>query len=177
MIKLERFDEFSYDTLISWVDSEEALMQFAGPLFIFPLTCEQLANSNKDPRRHSFKVISLETGEMIAHAEIFVMESVARFGRILIGDEKLRGKGIGQEIIKQLLEYTINVLNQSKVDLLVFDWNIHAIKCYEKVGFIVNPEIRYERKVKGETWIALNMALGNENLNKRTESSMSLNGD
>jgi hypothetical protein len=30
MIRLEKFDHRNYDQLISWVDTAEALMQFAG---------------------------------------------------------------------------------------------------------------------------------------------------
>jgi len=37
-IRLEKFGRENYANLIAWVESEEALMQFAGPLFKYPLT-------------------------------------------------------------------------------------------------------------------------------------------
>ena len=34
-----------------------------------------------------------------------------------------------------------------------------AIECYKKAGFTINPGKILERKVKNETWVALNMTL------------------
>ena len=42
MIKLVQFENTDFDRLISWVYSEEFMIQFAGPIFTFPLTTEQL---------------------------------------------------------------------------------------------------------------------------------------
>jgi hypothetical protein len=37
VIRLKKFDRSAYATLISWIDTEEMLMQFGGPNFSFPL--------------------------------------------------------------------------------------------------------------------------------------------
>ena len=58
MIKLKRFAKEHYNDLISWVDNQESLMQFAGPAYFFPLTNEQLDDSLKDINRHAFSVIN-----------------------------------------------------------------------------------------------------------------------
>jgi len=159
MIELQKFTKRDYKRLISWVDTAETLMQFAGPKFTFPLTSEQLVESYGDPNRIPFKVIDTNGGVCIGHAEIHLTEFSAYLGRILIGNGQLRGKGLGQEIIKQLLDYCFNNLNQNNIELNVFEWNINAIKCYEKVGFIINPDKILEREINGEKWIALNMTL------------------
>jgi len=54
MIKLEQFDETDFDRLISWVDSEEFMLQFAGPIFTFPLTIDQLESYISDKNRFAF---------------------------------------------------------------------------------------------------------------------------
>jgi RimJ/RimL family protein N-acetyltransferase len=159
MIILQKFTKRDYNGLISWIDSKETLMQFARPGFTFPLTSEQLDKSLSDKNRFAFTVIDTESGDCIGHSEIYLKEASASLGRILIGDEELRGKGLGKKIVIQLLDYSFNILNQSQVELNVFDWNISAIKCYEKVGFTINPEKKAERKINGETWVALNMTL------------------
>ncbi len=41
-IRIEKFSETDFDTLLSWVKDEKELIQFAGPIFSFPLTKEQL---------------------------------------------------------------------------------------------------------------------------------------
>jgi RimJ/RimL family protein N-acetyltransferase len=159
MIRLEKFDQTCYDTLISWVDSAEALMQFAGPAFTFPLTREQLDKSMSDPNRFAFSVVDRNSGKMIGHAEIYLTKESAYLGRIIIGDPQIRGKGLGGQIVSSLLDYVFDVLEQNKVQLNVFDWNLGAIKCYEKLGFRINPDKKVERVVSGQTWIALNMTI------------------
>ncbi len=59
MIALQKFDKTGYERLIRWIDSEDTLMQFAGPAFTFPLTNEQLEKSLKDKNRFAFKVVDL----------------------------------------------------------------------------------------------------------------------
>jgi RimJ/RimL family protein N-acetyltransferase len=158
VIRLERFDQNDYGRLISWIDSEEALLQFAGPAFRFPLTTEQLQESEKDKSRFSFRIIETGTGSSIGHAEIYLTEDNAYLGRVLIGEENLRARGLGQAIVNQVLAYAFYDLGQYKVTLHVFEWNSRAIKCYEKVGFILTGK-KMERQIKGATWIALAMSL------------------
>lgn len=158
MIRFEKFDNSDYDRLISWVNSAETLMQFAGPAFTFPLTHEQLDASLSDKNRIAFKVVNT-SNETIGHAEVYVTSQSAYLGRILIGDVQLRGKGLGLQLVSSLLVYCFEVLQQSNVALNVFDWNTGAIRCYEKAGFQINPDKKAERKVNGKTWVALNMTI------------------
>ena len=71
----------------------------------------------------------------------------------------MRGKGLCSPIVDQLLQIVFQQLNQSRVELNVFDWNAGAIRCYEKAGFVINPNKKLERTVNGKTWIALNLIL------------------
>jgi len=54
---------------------------------------------------------------------------------ILIGSKEHRGRGIGTEVCKVVLQYAFNRLNIRKVLLAVYANNPGAIKSYEKVGF------------------------------------------
>lgn len=162
MVRLEEFGKSNYADLISWVESEEALMQFAGPAFTFPLTPERLDVSLSDKNRIAFRIVSTETNLGIGHSEIYLSGRSVKVGRILIGDELQRGKGMGKQIINLLLEYTFSNLGRTNVELNVFDWNTSAIKCYEKVGFVINPDKKLERKIKDEIWTAINMTIDRE---------------
>lgn len=158
MIQLARFQPEDFDRLISWMDSEELLVQVAGPIFTYPLTSTQLVTYLEDDQRYAFKVIETHSGEVIGHAEIYkTKEHSAKICRVLIGDQSFRGKGIGKELIKQLVDYSIAHLNINFVELNVYDWNTAAIKCYEKVGFVINPDKFTTIEVKENTWISLNM--------------------
>lgn len=159
MIRLEIFDENSYTDLISWVESEEQLMQFARPVFTYPLTKEQIENSISDKNRFAFKVVNCETNTTIGHSEIYLTDQSACLGRILIGNKELRGKGLGQQIVNLLLDIVFSKLDKSKAELNVFDWNIEAIKCYEKVGFTINPNKKIDRQINSKSWTAINMTI------------------
>lgn len=84
-------------------------------------------------------------------------------GRILIMEETLRGKGIGKQIVALLLEFILENSKQRNVELNVFDFNIGAIKCYETIGFVINPDKKFVREMDDETWTALNMKLDLDN--------------
>ena len=47
----------------------------------------------------------------------------------------------------------------NEVDLNTFDWNKAAIRCYEKVGFKINPEKSDKMTVNGNKWTKINMSL------------------
>jgi RimJ/RimL family protein N-acetyltransferase len=158
-IRLEQFGRDNYADLVAWVESEEALMQFAGPLLKFPLAAEQLDVSLSDKNRIAFRVVDNERNRGIGHAEIYLSENSARLGRILIGEKERRGKRLGQQIVGLLLDFSFTNFDIPLVELNVFDWNTAAIKCYEKVGFTVNPAKTIERKIKDKTWIAINMTI------------------
>ncbi|MEO6631832.1 MAG: GNAT family protein [Mucilaginibacter sp.] len=158
-IRLEKFGRDHYAGLVAWVDSEEALMQFAGPLLKFPLTAEQLDISLSDKNRFAFRIVDNESNQGIGHSEIYLSQNSAKIGRILIGDQQHRGKGLGQQIVRLLLDFSFTNLHVPLVELNVFDWNTAAIKCYEKVGFTINPGKTIERKLKDKTWIAINMTI------------------
>ena len=88
MITIEKFNEKDFERLINWSYNEEILIQFAGPIFTFPLTTEQLKEYIKNQQRLSFKVIS--NGNVIGHAEISPSEekNTVKICRVLIGEKK-----------------------------------------------------------------------------------------
>ena len=158
MIAIQQFDETDFPRLISWIDSEEMLLQFAGGIFQHPLTYEQLHDYLKNEDRMVFKVLNKKTNGVIGHAEILKMDrTTAKICRILI-DQNQRGKGFGQALMKVLIEFAINKLNATSIELNVYDWNTAAIQCYEKVGFKINPVKSTTVKFKENTeWRAVNM--------------------
>jgi RimJ/RimL family protein N-acetyltransferase len=171
MITLLPSTASDFPTLISWVDSAEALMQFAGPGFQYPLTHEQLSANNADRHKHNYKVADAATGNMIGYGEIHLDGSIARLCRILVGDPSMRGKGIGLQIILRLLDISFTELRADKAELNVYDWNTGAIKCYEKAGFRINPEKIRMQEINGQVWKTLNMITDRESWLKKRETA------
>lgn len=160
MISLKRFDKDDYENLISWINSEELLVQIAGRQMTFPVTEKQLDISQSDKNRIAFSIINEETGKSIGHCELYMLENSAKIDRLIIGDPSMKGKGLCVPIIRSLLDYGFTVLDQQLIELNVFDWNSGAIRCYERSGFKRNPEKTMEFQIEGkEKWIALNMTI------------------
>lgn len=161
MIELQNFTKEDFSTLIEWIETKEQLIQFAGNLFTYPLTEAQLNKYLQNDSLQPQKVVLLAAGETIGHCEYNFENNNRRISRVLIGDPQLRGKGFGELVILKMIENLSKHPNTNPIDLNVFEWNKPAIKCYEKVGFIINPIIFQNIEVNGCTSKCINMRLPN----------------
>jgi len=159
MIELYDFLEEDFPRLRSWINSKKELVQFAGPIFKYPLSDTQLINYLKMDNIRPMKAVLKSTNEPIGHCELNFENGNKRLSRILIGNTNLRGKNIGEEIVRKMVDLLFKDPETNEVDLNVFDWNIAAIKCYEKVGFKKNQIINTQTVVEGEIWKRVNMKL------------------
>jgi RimJ/RimL family protein N-acetyltransferase len=160
MIKLTPFQPSDFSRLISWIDSKELLITIAGTVLTYPLTTDQLYAYLLDLNSISFNVVDTIQGKTIGHAEIIKTGlGTCKLDKVLIGDKAIRGKGIGEKLINALLDYSFKKLDIKEVELYVYDWNIGGIKCYEKVGFVINPNKIQTTKLEDIQWRALNMTI------------------
>lgn len=160
MIHLENFAEQDFGRLIEWVDSEESLVQFAGPIFSYPLTPAQLSIYLQDPNRKAFKVRDNESGKIIGHAELYLTsEDSVKICRVLIGEENFRGKGLGRQIVRSLIDKAFQYTSVRRIELNVYDWNKQAIQCYLQEGFQIQDSPANTIQVKGKVWYSLKMTL------------------
>jgi RimJ/RimL family protein N-acetyltransferase len=158
-IILQQFTDQDFENFISWVDNQNELIQFAGPIFQFPLTIEQLNDYLIDPNRHPFKIVLSSSNLAIGHCEAYrISNDSVRLCRILIGNKSYRGQGLGYKATQRLIEWCVNNLKPKTIDLNVYDFNTTAIKCYEKIGF--NKTIDTKKTInKGEIWTSIRMIL------------------
>jgi|SRR5690606_18557234 len=169
-ITLKKFTELDFDRLIAWVKKEEELIQFAGTIFKFPLTKGQLYHYLTDTKRHAFKVVDDETNQIIGHCEAYeVDDQKCRLCRILIGDEDFRGKGYGTVLVRQLTHWSFETLNVKSIELNVYDFNIPAIKCYEKIGFKKAEINTGQTRIKNESWTSYSMTICRDSFTNKTE--------
>lgn len=169
MITLLPFNENDFPRLISWIDSEKMLIQFAGTKFSYPLTTEQLRIYISEENRYIFKAIDQESDEAIGHADILCFEKdKGLIGRVLIGEKQNRGHGLGLKLMEALCDLGFNKLNLTELHLNVYDWNHAAIQCYTKIGF---KKIHYKKQqsiYKDEVWNVIRMCLTKNQYNPLT---------
>ena len=71
--------------------------------------------------------------------------------RFLLNDE-YRNKGFGTESLKNLTQLAFQKFEMCRVRLSAFDFNIEAIKCYEKAGYR-----EFNRATRPNGWLAIKM--------------------
>ncbi|MCM3567255.1 GNAT family N-acetyltransferase [Neobacillus mesonae] len=167
MIELKYFERSDFQQLIHWVESPEFLLQWSGPAFEYPLTESQLEkyimNANHDNSDTLiFKVVDDETGNVVGHISLGRIDRKhrsARVGKVLVGDENARGKGIGRQMINEILKIAFDELHMHRVSLGVFDFNTPAIACYEKAGFVKEGLLRDSSKIGDDYWNQWEMSI------------------
>jgi RimJ/RimL family protein N-acetyltransferase len=158
MIQLQAFKESDFDKLISWIDSEETLIQFAGTVFKFPLDHLQLRRNMVEENRKIYKVVL--NRKAIGHAELVLnQDKSVKICRLLIGDKKDRGKGYGKEIMNELIHLAFEKYTASYIELNVYAWNLSAVSLYKKLGFNETDKYSESPTVNGEIWKGVHMKL------------------
>lgn len=159
--------------IIEWNENKSAdyLLQWAGLMYNYPLSLGQVENYflNEVKKENSnifiYKILLISTGEIIGTIELRQIDEDKKIGKVcrfLIGEENVRGKGIGTEVLKEILRIGFEDLKFEKITLGVFDFNKNAIKCYENVGFIKVKFIKNARKSSNGYWNLYEMAVSKD---------------
>lgn len=94
--------------------------------------------NKKDETKLDFTVIKRETGEPVGRIYI---SRIDRHGdslditKFYIGDPSLWGKGVGREIMTEVLAYCFTFLHMERVTLDYYTGNKRASSLYESLGF------------------------------------------
>lgn len=144
MIVLHRFERADFDKLISWVTTEEFLLQWCGRTFIFPLDRMQLEKYIEGaeellPVRKIYKAVDAANNRHVGNITLERLDPEKKSASVtcvIIGDAEYRGKGISETMMKQLIEIAFEELGLNLLALNVFDFNEAAIRCYKRCGFV-----------------------------------------
>jgi len=168
MIKLAHFTSDDFSQLMAWINTEELLTNWAGSLFSFPLTQESMEwylNDTNDIEKSDafvYKVIEEETNEVVGHISlggISRKNKSGRISRVLIGDDKYKGKGYCTEMVKAILKIGFDELGLHRISLGVYDTNQSALKCYIAAGFTIEGTMRDVILHNNEWWSLIEMSI------------------
>ncbi|MCC7358167.1 MAG: GNAT family N-acetyltransferase [Anaerolineales bacterium] len=155
-LTLHPFERADYARLIGWAESPEFLMQWAGPIFTYPLDAAQLDRyrllASGDPPTRYIYTARLDD-RPVGHIELSQVDRRQRsatLARVLVAPEA-RGRGIGRRMVTAALAVGFDQLGLHRIDLNVFDFNTAALACYERVGFVTEGRRRDARRV-GDAW-------------------------
>ncbi|MBS1697240.1 MAG: GNAT family N-acetyltransferase [Actinobacteria bacterium] len=109
----------------------------------------RIAAAVTDPDGTILFVIEVD-GEPVGTVGLFGIDELARHGEMGIAlVPSARGRGIGTEAVRQILEFGFVRGNLRRVHLEVIASNAAAIRAYEKVGFVVEGRQREHAWVRG----------------------------
>ncbi|MBN2533033.1 MAG: GNAT family N-acetyltransferase [Spirochaetales bacterium] len=162
MVTIELLKETDINTILEWNKnrSVDFLLQWAGNGYSFPLTEEQILTKIvhkgeiNDTHNIIFKIKEV-SGNMIGTVELSKInrkKKQAWVSRFLIGDERNRNRGYGSEALREVICFAYDKLDVEDLFLRVFDFNVNAIKCYEKAGFKRIETVEKVRKTAGGFW-------------------------
>jgi len=140
MLEIRQINEQDYQLIVNWNKGKDKdyLNQWAGSkIYQYPITIDQIKEHDKDNCSQIF--IIFFDNNPIGSVELDRINkeySSANVCRFIISDNNLN-KGYGTLALKQLVKMVFTEMGLNKLTLSVFYYNIGALRCYEKVGFLV----------------------------------------
>lgn len=145
-----------YEFLQNWINDERTHALWCANRIPYPMTSEKLQEVlEKDAQEWGgcAYVATKEDGQPFGFFVLAVNTSNnSGFLRFIIVDKELRGKGYGIQMMELALKYAFEVAGVSFVQLIVFDVNDKAKKCYSNAGFVVDSIIENAFTFNDESW-------------------------
>lgn len=169
MIRLKSLEKEDLFKFIEWSTNKSAedLLQWAGPIYDYPLTLAQVENYFSQAEKSNsnifiYKILFVDTNEIIGTIELREIDkeqSIGKVCRFLVGEDKMRGKGIGKKALNEVLRIAFEDMKFQKIVLSVFDFNHSAIRCYENIGFKKEKLMKNVRKSLNGYWNSYEMGI------------------
>ena len=143
--------------IVRWNEGEDEnfLIQWAGCGYEYPITIRQIIDRLDASFYSDFRLYRIQLDDrLIGTIELMRINPIhntAKLGRFLI-DPAQRGKGYGTAVLARVLEICFSQLGYDSVGLTVFDFNLAALRCYQKAGFC-----EVEQVTRPNGWVAINM--------------------
>jgi len=106
---------------------------------------EKFAEDGFKPERYPFSIRALADDKLIGFMGLWLnlIHSEAWVG-IGIGEREYWGKGYGTDAMKLCLQYAFMELGVQRVSLGLHEYNLRALKSYEKAGFRLEGRTRQD---------------------------------
>jgi RimJ/RimL family protein N-acetyltransferase len=115
----------------------------------------------ENPHRRTFIVVEKKTGKAVGWAMIRwwrLFSTTADLG-LVIAEKHLRGKGLGTEATRLLVDVAFNQYNMHKAEVFTRADNKAAVRAVTKCGFKIEGRHRDEVYFNGKYWDGLTLGL------------------
>jgi UDP-4-amino-4,6-dideoxy-N-acetyl-beta-L-altrosamine N-acetyltransferase len=141
------------DMVLSWRNKKEVVENF---IYRKPITREEhlnwLATKVDKGLVHQFIVCLNEYNRPVGsvYLQHFDEENKKAESGIFMGDESIKGKGIGTEAIVLLKNYAFETLGLHKLMARVLAYNAASLRLHEKAGYIKEAYLKDELFIEGK---------------------------
>jgi diamine N-acetyltransferase len=141
--------------LFAWIN-DRALVELSAPFR--PISrAEHDVWFDQIRQREDVRIFGIrEADRLVGSCQLHSIHPVHRSAelQIRIGAEDARGRGVGQEALRQLLRYGFDELDLHRIYLHVLVTNERAIRTYERAGFRREGVLREAAMIDG-AWTAV----------------------
>lgn len=134
---------------MGWFPNEDAIRTWGGPDFAFPFSPDTFRRDLHWPDMASFSLLS-PANEFAAFGQAYERIGRINLARLVVNPE-LRGKGVGQRLVRMLMACAADLMPLAEFSLFVYRDNAAALQCYQSVGFEVN-EYPHEHVLKEQCY-------------------------
>ncbi len=120
-------------TLMCWLNNQEDLVSWGGPLFSESFTSDSFLKNLNLEQLDSYCLVS-ECDEVLGFGQFYQRLDKCHLGRLVIKPES-RGQGLASVLISNLMQIGMEKLNVKSCSLFVYGHNKAAISTYQKLGF------------------------------------------
>ncbi|RKJ68109.1 GNAT family N-acetyltransferase [Roseburia sp. 1XD42-69] len=158
-IKLVPIDEHDTSNVIRWRNNVRDKF-ISRDLFTIESHTKWLNEVVKRGKAAQFIIETKQDGKVgsVFLKDIDKNNQKAEFG-IFIGESSAWGKGYGSEAAKLIIQYGFERLQLHKIMLRVFSENSHAIRSYEKAGFVQEGYLKDEVFLDGRYYDVILMRI------------------
>jgi len=153
---MNKTNDNEIEKIISWVESPEEVLYWAGPNVNFPMSIKSFRNEILSANVHSH--LEYDGGQLIGFGQVLNTDTrKPTLGRIII-DPLRRSRGHGNKLLEALIKYCITKLSGIEgIYLNVFPDNQPAISLYRKYGFEEIGLEKNARELNGKKYDLLQM--------------------
>jgi len=140
VLNVVKITEKDYNLFLDWNNGkdENYLFQWAGPnVYHYPITIDQIKSHVNEEFLQIYIILDNENPIGSIELEKINNETLsAHISRFILCDNA-KNRGFGTLALKELINTAFKELGLKKLTLHVYCFNIGAIRCYEKAGFLV----------------------------------------
>jgi RimJ/RimL family protein N-acetyltransferase len=122
---------------------------------------EELQKTHISSNDYNFSIRTLADNRLVGFIDLdgIQWQHGSAFVDIGIGDPADWNQGYGTDALSEALRFAFEELNLHRVGLDVFEYNQRAIRCYEKVGFVIEGRMRGRVNRDGRRWDMIYMGI------------------